>query len=748
VFRLADHNVWWDEGFSVYLARMPLREMVVRTAADVHPPVHYAFLHYWDRLVGESEYAIRYSTALLGVLDLALLFWLLRRYLGAGVALAATLLLAVNRLHVEWSQEMRMYTLATALVLGSTACFLRLVHERDWRLRWWLGHLVLTVVGLHTIYVFGLAPLSQSIVVLLGALVPLGGRRLPLGFLLRWCALQVLALALFVPWVLLFLAQPRAKPVLIYPIDLVTWTRAVLTALPIGISAYLERWTLVTLAATALFLLPLVILRRRPAVLLTAYVPILIGPALLYGLSYPNPVLYAPNLSVRYLMLFLPLYCGLVALGLLLVARRARPVAALLGLAAVAVCLWTTNDLYWSRYRKDEYRTIASFIHSYALPGDAIVLNSDWDWPVFEYYAGTSMPRYGIGTDRPQTAESAAGLLGGWLDRHPGIWLVTLNDAYDSDPQGHIRRWLEGHARVIADFTVDNKRLTYFSRLAGTTLDRRVLTRPQRTLSWPDGSAPAVVGYDWPVDEAVAGDRLRVATYWRGLGGGSHLELVAPTGEVMRRVGAARPAFFEREFTPGIGSARIDQELPLSPRLQPGRYSVRLAETVGGQEIQLGRLGDLRIRPPERPPKPALAPPSPPLPKRDDRFGGDIALVGVVVPDRLPAAGESLRLRLLWQAIRAMERPYTAFAQLVGSTPNPATGNPVWAQLDGAPDREAPTSDWLPGDLALDERALPLGTLPAGRYRLIVGLYDPDGGARLKLPDGADYVELASYTVP
>src|SRR5436309_9416201 len=108
VYRIADHNVWWDEGFSIVMARLPLSEMAIRTAADVHPPLHYAFLHYWTRLVGESEYAVRYSTALFGVLDLALLFQLARRYLGWTTAFAAICLLAVNRLHVEWSQEIRM----------------------------------------------------------------------------------------------------------------------------------------------------------------------------------------------------------------------------------------------------------------------------------------------------------------------------------------------------------------------------------------------------------------------------------------------------------------------------------------------------------------------------------------------------------------------------------------------------------------------------------------------------------------
>jgi 4-amino-4-deoxy-L-arabinose transferase-like glycosyltransferase len=743
---LADHNVWWDEGFSVYLARLPLLPMAVRTAADVHPPLHYALLHYWDRLVGESEYAIRYSTVLLGVLDLALLFWLTRRYLGPVVALGAVVLLAINRLHVEWSQEMRMYTLATALVLLSTACFLRLTHERDTRLRWWLGHMGLSVAGLYTIYVFGLAPICQTLAVLAGAVVPIGGSRRPPGFVARWLATQAAALALFAPWVLLFLAQPRPKPVLLYPIDLLTWLRAVYTALPIGISAYLENWTPVTVVATALFLLPLARARERPWVLLAGYLPLALSPLLLYGLSYPNPVLYAPNLSVRYVLLFLPLYCALAALGLVAVARRDRRVASALSLAAVAVCLWTVGDLYGSRWARDEYRTIASFIRSYADPGDAVVLYSDWDWPVAEYYLGTSLRRYGVGTLVKQTPESAAGLVGEWLGRHEGLWLVTVNDAYDADPEGHVRRELEGRAPVAADFRVANKRLTLFTTDPERSTARPVPTEPRRAAAL--SGQPTMIGFDRPQWEAAAGERIRLATYWRGPGPADaryRLELVGPDGVVRRRAADRLRSDWPAAAWPAAATARVEHEVRLDPRLPAGWYGLRIATTGAGAAGPVG-LGWLLVRPSAEPAAAMAEPPT--LPARDELFGGQVALIGAAVPVEAPRPGGRLTVRLLWRAAGAPERGYTGFAQLVGSATNPATGNPVWGQVDRPPDPARPTDDWLPGDWALDERTLTLpADTPPGEYRLIVGLYEADSGARLRLSGGGDHAALAVWRV-
>ena len=59
----------------------------------------------------------------------------------------------------------------------------------------------------------------------------------------------------------------------------------------------------------------------------------------------------------------------------------------------------------------------------------------------------------------------------------------------------------------------------------------------------------------------------------------------------------------------------------------------------------------------------------------------------------------------------------------------------------------APTTLWLPGDAILDDYAIDLpASLPAGDYRVEVGLYDPATGERLPadVPSGrpADAIVL------
>ncbi|MGQ9888786.1 MAG: ArnT family glycosyltransferase [Aggregatilineales bacterium] len=127
-------------------------------------------------------------------------------------------------------------------------------------------------------------------------------------------------------------------------------------------------------------------------------------------------------------------------------------------------------------------------------------------------------------------------------------------------------------------------------------------------------------------------------------------------------------------------------------------------------------------------------------------FGSDIALVGWDDEGAL-RPGQTLTLRLYWRALDRPDDNYSLFVHLAAlSDPKPL------AQLDGppaAPDR--PTLTWdAPGETLISPAlalALP-PDLPLGAYRLLVGLYDYDTGARLPLNGtAADAFELLRFAV-
>jgi len=95
------------------------------------------------------------------------------------------------------------------------------------------------------------------------------------------------------------------------------------------------------------------------------------------------------------------------------------------------------------------------------------------------------------------------------------------------------------------------------------------------------------------------------------------------------------------------------------------------------------------------------------------------------------AAGESLRFSLLWEAKGAPEGDYVVFAQVLNDS------NQVVWQSDRRPAAGfRPTNTWLPGERIRDNYGLIVpADWPAGPYRLIAGMYDPQTGARLAMTD-------------
>jgi hypothetical protein len=106
---------------------------------------------------------------------------------------------------------------------------------------------------------------------------------------------------------------------------------------------------------------------------------------------------------------------------------------------------------------------------------------------------------------------------------------------------------------------------------------------------------------------------------------------------------------------------------------------------------------------------------------------------------------EVLWVSLRWSADDWLDADYTVFVHLVDAEGDGA----AIAQGDGPPlNGRWPTSLWIPGT-ALDDVhtvTLPDG-LAAGMYDLLVGLYDPASGERLRLPDGHDAVRLAGVEI-
>ena len=265
---------------------------------------------------------------------------------------------------------------------------------------------------------------------------------------------------------------------------------------------------------------------------------------------------------------------------------------------------------------------------------------------------------------------------------------------------------------------------------------------PPHRLDWlfleDEQPLAVLLGYGLDREAVEPGETVHLTLYWQAQRETStdYVLFAQLFGREAARVG-------QRDTYPGLGhyptsfwraGEVIVDEVPIPVSLDAAapsrlRVDVGLYQRGGGQRLQVvdeaGRpVGAatatwLRLASSEEVPQPEFP--------ADYRLGDDIALVGY----ELASAGGELDLTLYWAPLAVPERDFTVFAHL-----EDAAGALV-AQGDGQPvGGDYPTSFWVPGEVVVDRRLVPMQGLPPGVYHLRVGMYLLETGERLPASDG------------
>ena len=387
LLHLTKADIWHDEGYTMMLIDYSPLEIVTRTMRDVHAPLYYLTAHFWQALFGDSEFAIRLLSTVFGLLTIVVMYFLLRRLFNEGVARLGSLFIALGPFAVRYSEEARMYAMASFLV-ALASFLLVLALERPAKTSWklWLVYGLVLATGLYTHYYF-----------LFIIPVHIGYASWKLGFkaLLtdkKWWTTNILGAALFIPWVPTLLAQvsrvqagfwippvtPETIPntlmqFLLYRTDLLqSIFEAILLLALLGISLYLiatqkkYRFGIGLLLGT--FILPLI---------------------MVFLVSLKNPVYYD-----RYFI-----YCA-IALYALLAATIVTPkwlhkhrcvqllcIIALCGLFLVGINNVGSVALH-------RMGTVGRAVSENYQPGDKIISGELYTYFDFSYYNHTGKPVY------------------------------------------------------------------------------------------------------------------------------------------------------------------------------------------------------------------------------------------------------------------------------------------------------------------------------------------------------------------
>lgn len=495
---LGAQSLWNDEGSSYVQATRTFAEISANAAADIHPPGYYWFLRVWRALAGDSELALRYPSALAGVLTVALVYGVAARlhptrpWMGDVAGLFAAALTALNTFSITYGQEARMYA---ALALWGVAGVWALVgFFNNPTLRRGGALAVVNALGLWTHYAYPLVMLAQLLVALfwLGRVARRWSVATMLRGLWRYGVVNLLGLLLFVPLLPTAIRQVTTWPntgdaAVGTPAALGALLRAYafgVTALEVDVSwvaiaLILALFSLHTdgadafwrsLTPVALFLVPTAVflalgLYREGNV--KFLLPSQAGFALALGQGLAVLVYYADLAMMR------PSYDQTTLRATRAyrfrdtnkrrrTRRLTRAGAAVAATGVLVTVVRALPPLYTDpAYARDDYRAIAARVAAVNSDDYAVILNAPGQIEVFSYYYDGAAPVLtipaGVNSTPADIRTSTQSALESWGQ----LYLVLWGDR-ERDPDGIVERTLDENAYEVESRWYGDVRLVHY----------------------------------------------------------------------------------------------------------------------------------------------------------------------------------------------------------------------------------------------------------------------------------------------
>ena len=426
--------------------RAPYPQIWRGMLGDVHPPLYQVLLRAWrdllNPLVGDGDAMIRTFGVLLGVAGVALLWDVVRLLHGPGPAQWAALIMALAMPQIQFAQDARPYTLLTLLALSAIDAVVRL--ERFGPSYPRAVALGLCTLGTALTHYYGLPPL-----IALGcyAAIRLRGRaRIQAGG-----ALLGGAIAFLILWGPTLLVHVRGGEVhSAYLVDDAPGhlgrTLVRLAVLPArSLNEPSTAATPVACLGAILFVLPLLLRRRRPELMLWGWwMAGAVAPALLIDLLKRWEQLDL----LRYTSLAMPAFYAMIAavVGGTFAERRPWLRHVIPGMAVLSCLISIPRAYQETQNPKPDYPWLAKNFAERSKPGDVLVFHhaSDRGSPLLWYLAmswyvpAEKMPETVVFLmDAPNAAEAEA------LRNATSVW--TVSEAGGTLPAGLIGGRAIGH---------------------------------------------------------------------------------------------------------------------------------------------------------------------------------------------------------------------------------------------------------------------------------------------------------------
>ena len=124
--RIFDNNFWGDEAYTIRLSQMNFTEMLMETAADVHPPLYYFIVQLFCKLFGYSGAVYHLASLVPYVIGVVVALTVIWKWFGMEASILFILLSSLLETAVTYNVEVRMYSWGALFLLLSFLALYRI----------------------------------------------------------------------------------------------------------------------------------------------------------------------------------------------------------------------------------------------------------------------------------------------------------------------------------------------------------------------------------------------------------------------------------------------------------------------------------------------------------------------------------------------------------------------------------------------------------------------------------------------
>ena len=446
--QLHGQSLWRDETDAIVFSSWKFNDLLLGlTWAGHNGPLFFMLLRPWRMLTGNSEFALRYPSALMGALAIPL-GYILARQLGFSrrTGVVTGLLLATSPYLIWYGQEAKMYAMLVVVVSLAFIAYLKALAGEG--VRWWVVFVVATSISF---YLHILAPLMLLVYAIVAVLLFQQLRRHWLAWLISMACLTLPYLPLVI-WQFSFFIEGTDRGHPFYPFQkqfhilLQLYSSGLLQFLgSVGIILFVFLFLCGLFLSNARAKAEHLTITRR--LILATWV--LVPPLTTYLVSLRVPVF-----EDRYLIYITPAFYLVIALGIVLLRQNSKQLAALcLGLVLVFNLMGI-----WQQQRhpiKADFRAAAKHLYSQQYPPTTIMVQMPYLERTLNYYYKKEYTFLeGVWTNAGKTEDELNSDMIRLTAELTSLWLV-LSEADTWDNRKMVKTWLDENATLVdeAHFT-------------------------------------------------------------------------------------------------------------------------------------------------------------------------------------------------------------------------------------------------------------------------------------------------------